>query len=114
MRIKLKPNLARILISPRESEIRKDSERYLSEEVNKGRWDRVPAIWVTPNFLINGLLNGLLADKWSPTLKPLIVYNGHHRLEASIKNNLPINVYVRYTPGNPEMPNEEKLVEEIW
>jgi hypothetical protein len=106
--IKLKPNIARWLIAKRESERRPEAYESLEKAISRGRWDEVPAIWITPNFLFNGLFCNFPSE-WHPTLKPLIVYNGHHRLEKAIERNLPVTAYVRYTPGNPNMPEKEKL-----
>ena len=109
MKIKLKPNIARWLISKRESDREPETYKYLEGKISRGEWDEVPAIWITPNFLINGLFCGWGSHEWHPTLKPLIVYNGHHRLEKAIEHNLPVTAYVRYTPGNPKIPEEEIL-----
>lgn len=108
-KIRLRPNIARWLISKRESE--RDSDKYKSLEraVSNGTWKDVPPIWITPNFLINGLFCGFDSHEWHPTLKPFIVYNGHHRLEKALEHSLPVTAYVRYTPCNPPMPEEERL-----
>ena len=112
--ITLRPHLARLLISDRESERRDETYEYLERKIQEGRWDDVSAIWVTPNILINGLSAGIMSWEWHPTLKPLIMYNGHHRLEKALEHGLPVRAYVRYTLGNPKMPEEERLQEEIW
>ena len=88
--ITLKPSLAKLLISTRESEHSDESYEYLENEIQKDRWNNIPAIWITPNFLLNGLLNGLRGSKWCPTFKPFIIYNGHHRFEEALKYNIPI------------------------
>jgi hypothetical protein len=109
MKITLKPNIARWLIAKRESE--RDEEKYESLEraIGQGRWNDVPPIWITPNFLFNGLFCGLQSHEWHPTLKPFIIYNGHHRLEKAIEHNLPVSAYIRYTPRNIKMPERERL-----
>ena len=111
VQVTLKPNLARLLISPRERsrDCNNKSNYYLEEEIKVGGWDKILPIWVTPNFLLNGVFCGIGIGEWHPTFKPLIIYNGHHRLEKALKHNLPIKIYIRYTPGNPEIPAEERL-----
>ena len=64
-----------------------------------------PPIWITPNFIFNGLLNF--------TIKPFIVYNGNHRLQKGIEHKLPIKAYIRYMPFNPVIPSEERLLPDI-
>jgi hypothetical protein len=41
------------------------------------------------------------------------MYNGRHRLEKAIEYSLPIKAYVRYTPFNPKMPEDEKLQDDF-
>ncbi|MBS3087642.1 hypothetical protein J4226_03535 [Candidatus Pacearchaeota archaeon] len=103
--ITLKPKWARLLISPRERKInrRTESYNYLEDLIQQGKWDEVPPIWVTPNFIFDSILEVY------PTIKPLRVYNGHHRLDKAIEHKLPIKAYVMYTPNNPKLPKEEKL-----
>ena len=113
MLITLKPSLARLAISPREERDDEKTDRYLEEEIKIGKWDNIPPIWITPNFLFNGLFAGFKGGEFHPTLKPFILYNGHHRLNKALEYNLPIRAYIRYTLGNPEMPEEEKLQEDI-
>lgn len=113
MKITLKPRMARLLISRRESGRREEASGRLEEAIRQGRWAEVPPIWITPNLILNGLLCGLKSGEWHPTLKPFIVYNGHHRRHMAIEHQLPISAYVRFTPGNPKMPEEERLQYEI-
>lgn len=103
--ITLKPKLAKLLIANRET-TSQDSLDFLEDKVQKGEWSNVPPIWVTPNFIINGIIN--------LTLKPLIMYNGHNRLSKAIEHSLPIKIYIRYTPFNPQMSKEERLLPEIY
>ncbi|MFA5993010.1 MAG: hypothetical protein WC796_04860 [Candidatus Pacearchaeota archaeon] len=109
--ITIKPSLARLLISARESDRRYETYQYLENEIREGRWDNIPPIWLTPNFLLNGLFCGSL--ELHPTIKPLIVYNGHHRLEKALEHNFLVRAYIRYTPGNPTMPLNERLHADI-
>jgi len=104
------PTLAKLLIAPREDEIVIiDKVERLEEAVKHGNWDKVPPIWITPNCIFNDLLNGIKAWEWNPSLKPFLMYNGAHRRRTAIEHNLPLKAYIRYTLGNPEMPEEEKL-----
>jgi hypothetical protein len=110
--ITLNPKLARMLIAVREP--KKDYPRkqetydYLEGEIKQGRWNNIGPLWITPNYLINGLLFSVLEFRL-PTLKPFIMYNGHHRLEKAVEHNLPVRAYIRYTPRNPKMPSREEL-----
>lgn len=110
--ITLNSRLARILIADREP--KKDYPRqqetydYLEAEIRQGRWKNVDPIWITPNYVLNGLLFSVLEFRL-PTLRPFIMYNGHHRLEKAVEHNLPVRAYIRYTPGNPKMPSRERL-----
>jgi len=107
------PNLARLIISPREdrSERRSAVLESLEEAIQQGKWESIAPIWLTPNYLINGIFRGLYAAGIiSPTFKPFIIYNGHNRFEKAIEHGLPLRAYVRYTFGNPKMPKEEKLL----
>ncbi|MBI2632358.1 hypothetical protein HYW75_05115 [Candidatus Pacearchaeota archaeon] len=113
VKIALNPGLARLLISQRESEIRDGSLQYIEKEIQEGRWKNINPIWLTPNFLINGLFSGILSWEWHPTLKPLIIYNGYHRLKKGLEHSLPIVAYIRYSPFNPKMPEDEILIEDI-
>ncbi len=105
--ITLKPGSARLLISQREgtNKRRDESFKYLEEEISSGRWNDIPPIWITPKIIINGMLNF--------TIKPFIIYNGHHRFDKALEHNLPIRAYVRFTPSNPDIPEEEKLQYDI-
>ena len=80
----------------------------MEREILAGKWDEVPPIWITPNFILNGLFN-IMYYEWHPTLKPFIIYNGHHRFSKALKHNLLVRAYVRYTPGNPQLPSDEEL-----
>jgi len=108
VKLKLNPTLARLLIAPREEVRKKRTLEYLDKEIKEGNWGGVPPIWVTPNFILNGLLNGLFTNGiWHPTIKPFIVYNGTHRRAKSIESGVCLEMYVRYTPWNPDMPPDE-------
>lgn len=111
--IRLNSELARKIISPRES---KDKEKLASLEraIQEGKWDQIPPIWVTPNFVLNGMLGALNEGYFKPTIKPFIIYNGHNRFIKAVEYGLPILAYVRYTPGNPKMPRKEELSEEFY
>lgn len=111
--VNIKPNLLRLLISYRENEIRDETFSYLEDRIKDNDWDKVPPIWTTPNFILNGLLNGITGGDWHPTLKPLIVYNGNHRLKKAMEHKLPLKVYIRYTPKNPSLPKSERLFWDI-
>ena len=105
-----KPNIARLTISPRENKRKRNSEtfEFLEEAILGGKWDSIDPIWLTPNYLANGIFRGLDGDILIPTLKPFIIYNGHHRFDKAIEYQLPLKAYIRYTLGNPTMPEEEK------
>jgi hypothetical protein len=108
--ITLKPGLARLLISDREGDRLSENFERVEKQIQEGGWDKVSPIWLTPNYLINGLFGRFAYDgKFKPTLKPFIVYNGHHRLDKAIEHNLPVRAYVRFTPFNPKMPETERL-----
>jgi hypothetical protein len=110
--ITLNPRLAKRLIAVSEPKKdyprKKETNDYLEDEIKQGRWNNTDPLWITPNYLVNGLLFSILDFK-SPTLKPFIMYNGHHRLEKAVEHNLPVRAYIRYTPGNPNMPSREEL-----
>jgi len=114
VKIRLSPRLAVLLISPRESPYRSESLASLEEGIQEGKWEDIPPIWLTPNLGLNGLFNGLRSGEWHPTLKPFMIYNGHNRFQKALEHNLPIVAYVRYTPGNPRMPEQEKLREQVY
>jgi|GEM_PF-4867735 len=67
MLIKLNPKLAKLLISPREKGFNNERLESLETAVQEHRWDNVPPIWLTPNFLFNGFFRGFFYDvKKSP------------------------------------------------
>jgi len=111
MLLKLNPTVARVLIGDREP--KRDLKDYkfesLESTIQEGNWDDVDPIWVSPNILINSVLSALYNLNPIPILQPLLMYNGHHRLRKAIEHGLPIKAYLRYTPGNPKMPEHEKL-----
>ena len=114
--VTLNPKLARLIIADREGRGNRNIERYqsLEEAIQKGGWDRIPPIWITPNLIVNGLFCSVGSLEcgnleWHSTLKPFIMYNGHHRLDKALEHGLPVRAYVRFTPRNPIMPKEERL-----
>lgn len=112
--IKLNAKLARRLISSRENY--RDNEKYalLEKSIQNGKWDDVPPIWLTPNLVFNDLFSSMLNDGcFRPTLKPFLIYNGHHRLDKAIEHNLPVRAYIRYTLGNPKIPDKEVLIPDL-
>ncbi|HLA23683.1 MAG TPA: hypothetical protein VJZ93_04075 [Candidatus Nanoarchaeia archaeon] len=111
VKIILESSTAKLLISEREikREPRGETFDYLERKIQNGNWDELPPIWVTPNFLLNGFFNEVYPGIWGPTIKPFIMYNGHHRLRKAVEHNLPISIIIRFTPGNPRMPEEERL-----
>ncbi len=112
--ITFSPSLARILIAKRERGSDSEKCNFLENAIQKGNWDNVPPIWVTPNLLFNGIFCGFFDQQSHPTIKPLIIYNGHHRFDKALEHNLPIKAYIRYTFGNPKMPEKEVLVEDTY
>ncbi len=111
--ITLKLWIARRIISPWKKERNTVTNVYLENKIQLGEWDSVPPIWITPNFILNRVWIELRSyHLLLPALKPFIMYNGHHRFDKAIEYDLPIRAYVRYTPGNPQLPEEERLVED--
>jgi len=131
VQIRLRPILAKLLISKVYDPYPNETSRYLEEEIKEGRWDKVPPIWLTPNFIVPGMftskfgggLTALLSLPFKPffpsdsednnfydndhisnvlqVFRPFIIYDGHHRFTTALENNLSISAYIRYTPGNP-------------
>jgi hypothetical protein len=117
MLIKFSPLFARLLIFQREARAFRDEEKLekLEEAIKRGQWDTIPPAWITPNFLINDLVDRVFVGNLpGPSIKPFVIYNGHHRFNKALEHELPFRAYIRYTPGNPPMPYGEKLVEATW
>ncbi|MFH1823432.1 MAG: hypothetical protein ABH817_01810 [archaeon] len=117
---KFSPRMARLLISPWEGkdQVLQSTRDYLDEQIRNGDWEKVPPIWLIPNFLINGFfrglpsfLNGRTKDLTIllPTFKPLLIYNGHCRFRTALENELPVYAYILPTFGDPSLPESERL-----
>lgn len=106
--ITLNPNWARVLISQFEDKSQREEStfRYLEDMIKSDKWHEVPPIWITPNFILNGLYRSVSDFKLH--VKPFMLYGGHHRLDKAIEHSLPVRAYVRFTLGNPPMPVEER------
>lgn len=133
--IRLRPKLARLLISPVTTPHRGSTFEYLEREIKGGRWDKVPPIWLTPNFIIPGIayekfgfsFDDLIdlpfrpffqTERWGNfsdlllPLRPFIIYDGHHRYFKALENKLPVNAYVRYTPCNPPFTGSSSYIDD--
>ena len=109
--ITFKPGLAKHLIAQWENKSHRSeaSYQYFEEKIQAGKWDEVQPIWVTPNLILNTWFTYFLCAPSLPSLKPFVLYSGNHRLEKAIEHSLPLKAYVRYTPGNPEIPLDERI-----